>query len=139
MLTRSGFLTKPRPLVELDWGSQSTSRVLTSAAASEAARLMAVVVLPTPPFWLAIAMMRPIGVPCVRVRIFEALGESNGGWLCKTGPMFHVKHFRLWFASKIYFGGGDPFLLLDSENGPDEGKSREVFHVKHFLSFVLNV
>src|SRR5258707_15864715 len=57
---RSGFFTRPRPLVEFDCGSQSTSSVLTSAAASEAARLMAVVVLPTPPFWLATAMTRPM-------------------------------------------------------------------------------
>src|SRR5260221_10313586 len=55
---RSGFFTRPRPLVEFDCGSQSTSRVLTSAAASEAARLMAVVVLPTPPFWFERAMTR---------------------------------------------------------------------------------
>src|ERR1700675_4589108 len=60
MLMRSGFFTRPRPLVEFDCGSQSTSSVLTSAAASEAARLMAVVVLPTPPFWLATAMTRPM-------------------------------------------------------------------------------
>src|SRR5580698_7700671 len=57
---RSGSFTRPRPLVEFDCGSQSTSRVLTSAAAKEAARLMAVVVLPTPPFWLATAITRPI-------------------------------------------------------------------------------
>ncbi len=31
-----------------------------SAAASDAARLMAVVVLPTPPFWFAIAMVLPM-------------------------------------------------------------------------------
>jgi hypothetical protein len=37
------------------------SRVFTSAAAKDEARLMAVVVLPTPPFWLATAMTRPIG------------------------------------------------------------------------------
>src|SRR6202140_621271 len=60
MLMRSGFFTRPRPLVEFDCGSQSTRSVLTSAAASEAARLMAVVVLPTPPFWLATAMTRPM-------------------------------------------------------------------------------
>src|ERR1039458_6426153 len=57
---RSGSFARPRPLVEFDCGSQSTSNVLTSAAASEAARLMAVVVLPTPPFWLATAMTRPM-------------------------------------------------------------------------------
>src|SRR5208283_4009767 len=60
MLTRSGSFTKPSPLVEFDWGSQSTSSVLTSAAAREAARLMAVVVFPTPPFWLATAITRPM-------------------------------------------------------------------------------
>src|SRR5260370_37374276 len=60
MLMRSGFFTRPKPLVEFDCGSQSTSSVLTSAAASEAVWLMAVVVLPTPPFWLATAMTRPM-------------------------------------------------------------------------------
>src|SRR5271169_872002 len=34
--------------------------VFTSAAAKDAAKLMAVVVFPTPPFWLATAMTRPI-------------------------------------------------------------------------------
>src|SRR5690606_2353674 len=38
-------------------GSASTSSVFRSAMASEAARFTAVVVLPTPPFWLAIAMI----------------------------------------------------------------------------------
>src|SRR5260370_39789181 len=60
MLMRAGFSTRPRPVVEFDCGSQSTSSVLTSAAAREAARLTAVVVLPTPPFWLATAMTRPM-------------------------------------------------------------------------------
>src|SRR5271154_1319518 len=91
---RSGFFTRPRPLVEFDCGSQSTSSVLTSAAASEAARLMAVVVLPTPPFWLATAMTRPMAcLVCVlRVRICELQGEINARVLCKTGRVFHVKH-----------------------------------------------
>src|SRR3954471_7128751 len=48
------------PLVEFDCGSQSISRVFTSAAANDEARLMAVVVFPTPPFWLATAITRPI-------------------------------------------------------------------------------
>src|SRR5678816_3556348 len=37
------------------------SSVRTSAAARDAARVMVVVVFPTPPFWFAIAMMRAIG------------------------------------------------------------------------------
>ena len=41
---------------ELAWGSRSMSSVLRLRIAKPAARLMAVVVLPTPPFWLAMAM-----------------------------------------------------------------------------------
>src|SRR5258706_2528059 len=57
---RSGSFLKPKPLVAFDCGSQSMSRLLTSAAAMEAAKLMAVLVLPTPPFWLATAIIRAI-------------------------------------------------------------------------------
>jgi len=39
-------------------GSESMTRILRSFAANAAARLMAVVVLPTPPFWFAIANTR---------------------------------------------------------------------------------
>jgi hypothetical protein len=45
------------PLVAFPWESQSIKRVRFSAAASEAERLMAVVVFPTPPFWLAMLMI----------------------------------------------------------------------------------
>jgi len=50
----------PTPLVELPCGSASMSSVLRSAVASEAAMFTAVVVLPTPPFWFAIAITRDI-------------------------------------------------------------------------------
>src|SRR5713101_5450602 len=49
------FLEAPMPLLVLDCGSISTSNTLRPAAARYVARLMAVVVFPTPPFWLAIA------------------------------------------------------------------------------------
>src|ERR1035437_4867570 len=42
-------------IVLLAWGSRSMSSVRFPRSASAAARLMAVVVLPTPPFWLAMA------------------------------------------------------------------------------------
>ena len=42
--------------MELAWGSQSIRRVGRPSRARAAARLMAVVVLPTPPFWLTTAM-----------------------------------------------------------------------------------
>src|SRR5687767_9824840 len=55
-MERAVSLGRPSPEVELAWGSRSMSRTRRSAAASDAARLMAVVVLPTPPFWFASAM-----------------------------------------------------------------------------------
>src|SRR6185295_12114216 len=47
------------------WGSRSRSRVFTPLLARAAARLIAVVVLPTPPFWFAIAMIMS-GLECRR-------------------------------------------------------------------------
>src|SRR3974390_3138587 len=49
----------PTPLLALPCGSRSSSKVFRSAAATLAARLTAVVVLPTPPFWFTTAMTRP--------------------------------------------------------------------------------
>lgn len=57
VVRRPGVLARPKPLVEFPWGSVSTKRTLTSFAASDAARFMAVVVFPTPPFWLVIAIV----------------------------------------------------------------------------------
>src|SRR5580698_2956323 len=42
----------PRPVEALPWGSRSISSTRSPTAASAVPRLMAVVVLPTPPFWL---------------------------------------------------------------------------------------
>src|SRR5271165_967617 len=58
VLRRCGSRPNPTPLEAFDWGSQSTRSVVAPSDASEAARLMAVVVLPTPPFWLAMAITR---------------------------------------------------------------------------------
>src|SRR6058998_1945946 len=49
------FLEAPIPLLVLDCGSISTSNTLRPEAARYVARLMAVVVFPTPPFWFVIA------------------------------------------------------------------------------------
>src|SRR5580658_1726511 len=48
----------PSPVDALPCASRSISNTCSPAAASAVARLMAVVVLPTPPFWLAIASTR---------------------------------------------------------------------------------
>src|SRR5262245_55136171 len=72
-------LSTPQPMVALPCGSKSTSSTLRLVAASEAARLTAVVVLPTPPFWFATAMIFLIGSPA-RERNDAALGvEARHG------------------------------------------------------------
>src|ERR1700730_2561918 len=148
MLMRSGFFTRPRPLVEFDCGSQSTSSVLTSAAASEAARLMAVVVLPTPPFWFATAMTRPMILLFVLLRagyanaFRKSMPDSCATWEeCFTWntptrarlprprkgtvdlsncEVFHVKHIR----------GTESMGRLGLQTYPG------VFRVKHFYDRV---
>ena len=64
----------PTPLVRFDWGSTSTRRTRRSAMAREDARLMAVVVFPTPPFWLATA------IECAGIiRLFDQVIRPNYG------------------------------------------------------------
>src|SRR5665213_1497226 len=53
----------PRPVVALPWGSRSMTRTRNPSSASAAPRLTDVVVLPTPPFWLATARTRGSGLP----------------------------------------------------------------------------
>ena len=48
--------SKPIPEVEFACGSASTNKVLYSKTAKLAAKFIAEVVLPTPPFWFAIAI-----------------------------------------------------------------------------------
>src|ERR1700710_1526533 len=51
----------PRPVEALPCGSLSISSTRSPTAASAVPRLMAVVVLPTPPFWLAMVRTRRDG------------------------------------------------------------------------------
>jgi hypothetical protein len=48
--------------------------------------LMAVVVFPTPPFWLATAITHPmyvLGEPRVFAEYFHQLREGNAGFVCR--------------------------------------------------------
>ena len=74
--------------VALAWESQSMSSVGCLAAARQAARFTAVVVFPTPPFWLATAM-----ILAKHYLVSENLAKTTSG--CK---LFHVE--QLW-------GGGN--------------------------------
>src|ERR1700759_4559696 len=58
-------LGKPSPEVALACGSMSTTSTRWPACAIEAARFTVVVVLPTPPFWFAMARIRFILAPRV--------------------------------------------------------------------------
>ncbi len=87
----------PAPEVALACGSMSTSSVRRSAAARLAQRLTAVVVLPTPPFWLVTAMIFPMvsyGVQLggvvngfavshgsVSTRVCTSTGASSESWM----------------------------------------------------------
>src|SRR5258706_7429615 len=54
----------PSPVEALPWGSRSTTSVGSPTAASAVPRLMAVVVLPTPPFWFATTKTRGLAPLC---------------------------------------------------------------------------
>src|ERR1041384_1748727 len=56
----------PSPVEALPCGSRSTISTFSPIAASAVPRLIAVVVLPTPPFWLARARTRGLGRPGLR-------------------------------------------------------------------------
>src|SRR5437773_12472758 len=81
----------PTPLVRLLWGSRSIRRTRRSATASDAARLIAVVVLPTPPFWLATATILAIR------SLYTAIYSHNhilGLMPIKSGALAQVRPAR---------------------------------------------
>ena len=73
MVRSSSCGLMPRPTDAAPCGSKSTMSTWRPYSASAAARLMVVVVLPTPPFWLHIAMTR--AGPC----------DASGGGLGEHG------------------------------------------------------
>src|ERR1700680_4819917 len=95
-------LSMPSPLVVLPCGSMSTSRTRRPISASAAPRLTAVVLFPTPPFWLTIAMTRResgFGIAGRHVigKIFESVGVLHQAVACiavgiDLGPGQAVEH-----------------------------------------------
>src|SRR6185369_3903131 len=73
----------PRPTEQAPCGSKSTSSTFRPYSARAAPRLIVVVVLPTPPFWLARAMIRAGPCRCVGIgsgmgrRIVYAVGSAG--------------------------------------------------------------
>src|SRR5580658_2257308 len=78
-------LSTPQPIVALPCGSRSRSRTVRLVAASEAARLTAVVVLPTPPFWFAMAITRFMSrqFTALSRRGFESLALCDEPGVCE--------------------------------------------------------
>ena len=98
----------PSAVLALPCGSRSITRIRSPCRASAAATLTAVVVLPTPPFWLAIVKTRwragrgspPLAAACKQPHRALRLGADRGVQ-CRLrrptipagpSPMFHVKH-----------------------------------------------
>src|SRR5712692_1459553 len=71
----------PRPTDSAPCGSKSTSKIRRPSSASAAPRLIVVVVLPTPPFWLQTATTR--AGPCLS----SGSGSGNTGSGRPVGPM----------------------------------------------------
>src|SRR4051812_28105081 len=72
----------PRPVVALPWGSRSTTKTRYPSSARAAPRLTAVVVLPTPPFWLATAMKRGRGRATAVGAVHSGVDGGCGGGRC---------------------------------------------------------
>src|SRR6266576_6654526 len=87
--------------VALAWESQSKRRVGCSAVARQAARFTAVVVLPTPPFWFATAMIRAkyspesenLAKPSQGCKMFHVEQRFIGGNQDSEGELFHVERY----------------------------------------------
>src|SRR5206468_12688810 len=97
----------PRPVDALPWGSRSTINTCSPIAASAVPRLIAVVVLPTPPFWFATARMRSDGEPP-----WETVSRSGAG--AGTAVSVICVHARESADPSCAFL--DPFYTADREN-----------------------
>src|SRR5580658_683083 len=111
-LRSSCDLSIPLPIVALPCGSRSTSKTRRLVAASEAARFTAVVVLPTPPFWFAMAMTRFM----VTVYCTVAREPSNGRHepVAVACDLYRVASVTLWRR--------DYGLLRRDTSGPQRGR-----------------
>src|SRR5512134_1573175 len=91
----------PMPVEALPCGSRSTSSTCLPQAARAVARLIAVVVLPTPPFWLAMARTRALRLKFAATAMGSTvldMGEAEHGSLgvgaAGNSLDFHLPAFR---------------------------------------------
>src|ERR1700677_1560223 len=114
----------PRPEEALACGSQSTRRIFNPSKARQAARLMAVVVLPTPPFWFTIPRILPMVFQTIwkrwRVKALDTVknsaicgelggSENSAKWKCKQckelrkGEAHRHREPGLWMTVEMWF------------------------------------
>ena len=91
----------PSPPVALDCGSQSTRRTWKPSIAKLVARLIAVVVLATPPFWFAIAMVTAEGTAQVSAMSSAAQDVPRGTFLKFGFSMQRVPRVPLFFPLAV--------------------------------------
>src|SRR5260221_11500554 len=84
----------PSPVLALPCGSKSMTRTRFPTAASAVARLTAVVVLPTPPFWLTIARIRGAfrGAAMLATGSTGSSAASSGAVMVCTDHLFQLQH-----------------------------------------------
>src|SRR3954465_5700719 len=111
----------PKPLVAFPWGSRSIRRTASPEMARRLARFTTVVVLPTPPFWFAQAIVRPTQ-RSPRTGFTETDSTIDGRFTSgATGSGRTAKR--------------DPNRLSDAyrwlTTAPRRAARRHLFHVKH--------
>src|SRR3569833_2632283 len=103
------------PLVAFPWGSPPPRRAPRPAAARLAARLTAVVVLPTPPFWFAMTMTR---ATCPEAEIPRRARARHG-------------RLSVFVAcSRPIYGYWNQATMCHVERDAEDGATA-VFHVAH--------
>src|ERR1700716_4043151 len=111
----------PRPLVLFDWGSRSMMSTWAPRSASAAPRFMTVVVLPTPPFWFATAIVRGVKTTMLRpscedvVRSVDTAARILFGKSGCAYPAGKENRRREQDQGRLAGQGGDQPPLVDSQ------------------------
>ena len=103
----TSLISTPNPLEAFACGSASTTSTVFSSVASDAAKLMVVVVFPTPPFWLANAMIFPIFLVNFRQRYKNIVRKS-----------LSLKVFSYFCTKKkdIFMENKKPLVLISNDD-----------------------
>src|SRR5262245_40080474 len=112
LVTGRAFSAMPTPVEALPCGSRSRISTFSPMAASAVPRLMAVVVLPTPPFWLAMARTRRPDVAarltgsCLRYGLGLEIADHDhtGVGICAARDQLHVEIPHLFGGLQLLGG-----------------------------------